>query len=85
MPIYEFRCADCGNVQEFILAGSDREIELKCSECNGEALERVLSKTNFSMGASGQSKSGSSPSATTRTCGPGKSCTSIELPGYTKS
>jgi hypothetical protein len=37
------------------------------------------------MGSSSSSSSESSgPSATTRNCGPGKSCTSIQLPGYTK-
>ncbi|MFZ2445220.1 MAG: zinc ribbon domain-containing protein [Syntrophobacteraceae bacterium] len=82
MPIYEFRCVNCGNIQEFILAGSDENLEMKCGECNGEDLERVMSRTNYSMGSGA---SGPGPSATTRTCAPGKSCTSIELPGHTKS
>jgi putative FmdB family regulatory protein len=82
LPIFEFRCANCDNIQEFILTGSD-EIEMKCGKCGGEDLERVMSRTNFSMGSSG-SASSSGPSATSRSCGPGKSCTSIELPGYTK-
>lgn len=82
MPIYEFRCTSCGHIQEFILTGSDDKIEMKCSECNGEELERVMSATNYAMGSSGSKSSG--PTATTRTCGPGNSCTSIELPGYTK-
>jgi len=84
MPIYEFRCSGCGHVQEFIITGSGENVEMKCGECNGEALERVLSRTNYAMGSSG-SGSRSGPSATTRNCGPGKSCTSIELPGYSKS
>lgn len=83
MPIYEFRCVDCGNIQEVIFTGSNENVEMKCRECNGEALERVLSKTNYAMGSSG-SAGAAKPSATTRTCGPGKSCTSIDLPGYTK-
>lgn len=83
VPIYEFRCAGCGHIQEFILTGADREIEMKCRECGGEELERILSRTNYAMGSSGSAK-GAGPSATTRSCGPGKSCTSIELPGYTK-
>ncbi len=83
MPIYEFRCAGCGNIQEFILTGSNQEVEMKCRECGGEDLERVLSSTNYAMGSSGSSQN-SGPSATTRTCGPGQSCTSITLPGHTK-
>lgn len=79
LPIYEFRCASCGNIEEFILAGS-RQIEMKCGKCGGEDLERVLSRTNY---VTGSSKSAGA-SATTRSCGPGQSCASIELPGYTK-
>lgn len=77
MPIYEFRCANCGNVEEFILTGS-REIEVKCGACGGEDLERVISRTNYAMGSS----RGAGVSGTTRSCGPGQSCTSIELPGH---
>lgn len=83
MPIYEFRCVQCGNIQEIILTNSSQEIEMKCGECGAEELERVLSTTNYAMGSSSSPKS-SGPSATTRSCGPGQSCTSIELPGYTK-
>ncbi|MEM5790045.1 MAG: zinc ribbon domain-containing protein [Syntrophobacteraceae bacterium] len=82
MPIYEFRCAGCGHIQEFIVS-SGGQLEIKCSECNGEHMERVLSRTNFAFGSSGSEQT-SGPSSTTRTCGPGKSCTSITLPGYTK-
>jgi len=80
LPIYEFRCASCGNIEEFILAGS-RQIEMKCGACGGEELERILSRTNYAMGSSGSS-AGSGVSATTRSCGPGQSCTAIELPGH---
>jgi putative FmdB family regulatory protein len=83
LPIYEFRCTNCDNIQEFILTGSSDTIEMKCGECGGESLERIMSRSNFSMGSSGSSGC-SGPSATSRSCGPGKSCTSIELPGHTK-
>jgi len=82
MPIYEFRCASCGNVEEFILTGS-RKVEMKCGACGGEDLERVISRTNYVMGPSG-STGNTGGSTTTRSCGPGKSCTAMELPGYTK-
>jgi len=82
LPIYEFQCAGCGNVVEFILTGN-KHLEMKCSACGGEDLQRIMSRTNYAMGQSGTSDS-AGPCATTRTCGPGKSCTSIELPGHTK-
>jgi putative FmdB family regulatory protein len=82
LPIYEFRCASCGNIEEFILVGS-MQIEMKCGACGGEDLERIVSRTNYAMGSAGSSKS-SGASATTRSCGHGQSCTSFELPGHTK-
>lgn len=82
MPIYEFRCAQCGHVQELLLTSSSEQMELKCKECQGEDLERILSRVSYAMGSS--AGEASSPSATTKTCGPGKSCTSINLPGYSR-
>ena len=83
MPIYEFRCTQCGHIQEIIVTGSDREVSMVCEECRGEEMERVLSQVNYSMGSSGTSGGeGASPSSTTRNCGPGKSCTTLELPGH---
>jgi putative FmdB family regulatory protein len=82
MPIYEFRCAQCGTLQEFLVSSSSAETEMKCAQCQGEVLERVLSRVSYTMGSSGGQPSG--PTATTKTCGPGKNCTTIELPGYTR-
>jgi putative FmdB family regulatory protein len=82
MPIYEFRCTQCGNVQEFLLTGSSEQIEMKCGACQGDELERVLSRVSFAMGSSGGQEA--SASVTTKSCGPGKSCATIDLPGHTK-
>jgi putative FmdB family regulatory protein len=82
MPIYEFRCTECGNIQEFLITGKSEELEIKCKECEGEVLERVLSTVSYAMGSSKGNDSG--PSATTKTCGPGRSCTTIDLPGYSR-
>lgn len=85
MPIYEFRCAKCGHIQEFLTTSSSQEIELKCEACEGDDLERILSQVSYAMGSSGSSSDqGSAPSATTRNCAPGKSCTTIELPGHSR-
>jgi putative FmdB family regulatory protein len=80
MPIYEFRCADCGHIQEILVSSSNSDVLVKCDACQGEVLERVLSRVSYAMGSS----RGSSPSATTKSCGPGNSCTTIDLPGYSK-
>jgi putative FmdB family regulatory protein len=82
MPIYEFRCSECGHIQEFLTTGQSEEIVIKCDKCQGEVLERVLSTVSYAMGSSKGNDSGAS--ATTKSCGPGRSCTSIDLPGYTR-
>ena len=82
MPIYEFRCTQCGNLQEFLLTNAAEQIDMKCGACQGEELERVLSRVGYAMGSSGGNDA--SPSVTSKSCGPGKSCTTIELPGHTK-
>jgi len=84
MPIYEFRCAKCGHIQEFLTTSTTEQLELKCQECQGDELERVLSQVSYAMGSSGSSQGSSCPSATTRNCAPGKSCTTIQLPGHTR-
>lgn len=80
MPIYEFKCLKCENYQEFLLKSSDEEVELKCSQCESEELERVLSTTRHAMGGSSSSGPASDASVTNRTCS-GGSCTTWNLPG----
>ncbi len=85
MPIYEFRCVGCGNIEEYIVTSSSQELEMKCKQCQGEELERVLSTVSYTMGAGSSSSSGPAaggPSCQTRTCGPDKSCSTITLPGH---
>jgi putative FmdB family regulatory protein len=84
MPIYEFRCVQCGHIQEFLFTSSNEPAELKCSECQGDEMERVLSQVSYSMGVASGERASSVPSATTRTCAPDKSCTTIQLPGHTR-
>ncbi|QCQ21767.1 FmdB family zinc ribbon protein [Desulfoglaeba alkanexedens] len=80
MPIYEFRCVRCGEIQEVLVSNSKSEVKMACKACGGEDLVRVLSRVSYTMGSSG----GESPRVTTRTCGPESSCATIDLPGYTR-
>jgi len=79
MPIYEFKCLKCENYQEILLKSSDEKVELKCSQCGSEDLERVLSTTRHVMGGGGQGQAAGA-SVTNRTCA-GGSCTTWNLPG----
>ncbi len=81
MPIFEFRCADCTHVFEKILMHPDEEIALACPECGGNSLDRVVSRTNYAMGLE---PGGKQAKITTKSCGGGNSCTTLDLPGPTK-
>ena len=77
MPIYEFRCLKCDEIFELLFRSSDDPQEMKCPHCGNEDIERVLSRTNFSLGPS---SSKPQTTATTNTCATG-SCSTLEIPG----
>ncbi|MEJ5301723.1 MAG: zinc ribbon domain-containing protein [Thermodesulforhabdaceae bacterium] len=81
MPIYEFRCINCGNVEEVLIISSSEQVELKCKECGGDSFERIVSRTSHFVKSSSSSES---PSLTTRSCSPSSSCSTITLPGHTR-
>ncbi len=44
MPIYEYRCEDCGRVSEFLLIKTDENFGPQCKRCKSKKMSRVLSK-----------------------------------------
>ncbi len=84
MPIYEFKCLKCEEFFEVIVMGSTEEALKGCPKCGAEEFERVVSKTNFTMGSSG---GGAGPKAGVqtqeRTCS-GGSCKTYTVPGETR-
>lgn len=82
MPIYEFKCLKCQEYIEILVMGSnDKDVEMKCTRCGSEELERILSSTNFNTAPAGGSKA--QVSSQTRSCSNG-SCTTWELPGHSR-
>lgn len=77
MPIYEFKCLKCNEVTEILVKSSQDQMEMACSKCGSENLERVISSINFSMAGGSKPAGGSTQ---TRTCGSG-SCTTYNIPG----
>jgi len=49
MPIYEYRCRQCGRISEFLLLGATDSPELVCRKCGGTDLERVLSRVRVRL------------------------------------
>jgi len=76
MPIYEYRCLDCGEEFEVIQKVSARPLR-KCRKCGGR-LEKLISRTSFVLKgggwyadgyAKGRSSSGSSASGSSSKAG----------------
>ncbi len=82
MPIYEFKCTKCEEFFEVIVMGSDEEKELSCPKCKSPEFERVVSKTNFSMGPSGGGQA-SGVQTQERQCSSG-SCKTYTVAGETR-
>ncbi len=83
MPIYEFKCSKCEEFFEVIVMGSDKDKAVACPKCESTEFERIVSKTNFTMGNS----SGAGPSKGVQTqerqCSTG-SCKTYTVPGATR-
>ncbi len=52
MPVYEYRCTSCGKEFEYQQRMSDPE-KTTCEACGKEALERLISRTAFSLKGGG--------------------------------
>ena len=44
MPIYEYRCEDCGKVSEFLLIRTGETLIPQCKRCKSKKMSRVLSR-----------------------------------------
>lgn len=51
MPIYEYQCSKCGNVEEAIQKFSDKPLS-KCRHCSGK-LHKLISQSAFHLKGSG--------------------------------
>ncbi|THB77544.1 MAG: zinc ribbon domain-containing protein [Desulfobulbaceae bacterium] len=49
MPIYEFKCNDCGNEFEELLKSSDIS-EIVCPECKSKGINKIMSSGSFKLG-----------------------------------
>jgi putative FmdB family regulatory protein len=52
MPLYDYRCRDCGQVHEVFVRSAEAE-PLACPDCGGERLERLLSTFSVASPAVG--------------------------------
>ena len=51
MPVYEYKCKDCGTVSEYLVGVSSEQPEMICSDCGSEDLNRMISIISVNTGA----------------------------------
>jgi len=72
MPIYEYECTKCGNIEEALQKFSDKPLT-RCAHCQGK-LTKLVSQSSFHLKGSGwyatdyanKSKSSDKPSKKTK-------------------
>lgn len=59
MPIYEYRCPDCGDEKDSLRPVSERDNRTVCpADGCGADMKRIVSKTSFSLQGGGWFKDG---------------------------
>ena len=58
MPIYEYRCSDCGETTEFIVSATDKGFKASCTDCKSENMKRLISRSSFALKGEGWAKDG---------------------------
>ena len=48
MPLYEYRCNECGEVSEYLSKIGDSGDALTCKRCESHNLKKIMSMTNVS-------------------------------------
>jgi putative FmdB family regulatory protein len=51
MPIYEYECTNCGNIEEVLQKFSDKPLT-RCNHCSGK-LHKLVSQSTFHLKGSG--------------------------------
>ncbi len=51
MPLYEYECSQCGQIEEALQKFSDKPLK-KCRHCSG-SLRKLISNTSFHLKGSG--------------------------------
>ena len=53
MPIYEYRCQECGEeFEKFVRSMNNPEPEIKCPECGGRKVAKLLSAFGLQISGS---------------------------------
>ncbi|MHB9117310.1 MAG: FmdB family zinc ribbon protein [Burkholderiales bacterium] len=73
MPIYEYRCSECGFQKEYIRKMSDAPLTT-CPECGKETFSKLLSAAGFQLKGSGWYQSDFKGSSPAKEASPAPAC-----------
>ncbi len=65
MPIYEYRCSQCGEKFEKLVRTTSGPVEIRCPICNTDKVDRQVSVFGFSGSSGGESYSSGGSSCNT--------------------
>lgn len=76
MPIYQYKCLECGDVSEFLILGSSDSKALACRSCGSQSLERLISAPSLlkNVTNSGATCCGRTERCETPPCSTGERC-----------
>ncbi|MBN1367471.1 MAG: zinc ribbon domain-containing protein [Dehalococcoidales bacterium] len=77
MPIFEYKCQDCGKTSEFLIHNTDRDNNFVCSFCKSANLVRLFSIPSlqkFGTPEPGKTCCGQDERCDSAPCSPGGSC-----------
>lgn len=78
MPIYEYRCEDCGELSEVLAGVGGTEGPVACKSCGSRRVERILSVPSIPTGEhrrpSGRTCCGREERCSTPPCSTGDVC-----------
>lgn len=46
MPIYDYKCIECGKITEFLLTDSVSQ-SIRCPECGNQNMEKLISAASY--------------------------------------
>ena len=68
MPIFEYKCNDCGHVTEFLESGS-KTVKHKCAKCDSANMTKAWS--TFAVGKNSTQQAQCDSCSSQNTCGSG--------------
>lgn len=77
MPIFEYKCRDCGKVSEFLVRGTGGNNNFVCSACQSHNLVRIYSMPSlqkFGTPEPGKTCCGREERCDSSPCSPGGTC-----------